>query len=143
MDNKSLDQKRLDAMLRITQNVIGTSLAGAVPLPAMEVSKMIGIAAADAWMFLDVYRLYFNESPTSEQLSDMLQKAGMIVVTGGVVSYATLRISQGILGGILNFVPVGGWVLSGVLTGSSSLIAGIFWTGLVESYYLSEQKSTA
>jgi hypothetical protein len=143
MDSKNLDQKRLDAMLRITQNVIGTGLAGAVPMPAMETAKMIGIAASDAWMFWDVYRIYFNDELTSEKLSEMLNKAGMIIVTGGIVSYATLRISQGILGGVLTFIPIGGWLLSGALTGSSSLIAGIFWTGLVESFYLSEQKETA
>ncbi|MDX2076061.1 MAG: hypothetical protein SFZ02_06495 [bacterium] len=143
MDSKNLDQKRLDAMLRITQNVIGTGLAGAVPMPAMETAKMIGIAASDAWMFWDVYRIYFNDELTSDKLSEMLNKAGMIIVTGGVVSYATLRISQGILGGVLTFIPIGGWLLSGALTGSSSLIAGIFWTGLVESFYLSEQKESA
>jgi hypothetical protein len=143
MDTKSLEQKRFDAMLRITQNAIGTGLAGAVPLPAMETAKVIGIAASDAWMFWDIYRIYFNAEPTSEQLTEMLNKAGMIIVTGGIVSYATLRISQGILGGILTFIPVGGWLISGALTGSSSLIAGIFWTGLVESFYLSEQKESA
>ena len=143
MDSKNLDQKRLDAMLRITQNMIGTGLAGAVPMPAMETAKMIGIAASDAWMFWDVYRIYFNDELTSEKLSEMLNKAGMIIVTGGIVSYATLRISQGILGGVLTFIPIGGWLLSGALTGSSSLIAGIFWTGLVESFYLSEQKESA
>ncbi|HRF98288.1 MAG TPA: hypothetical protein PLZ51_23935 [Aggregatilineales bacterium] len=142
MDSKNLDQKRLDAMLRITQNVIGTGLAGAVPMPAMETAKMIGIAASDAWMFWDVYRIYFNDELTSDKLSEMLNKAGMIIITGGIVSYATLRISQGILGGVLTFIPIGGWLLSGALTGSSSLIAGIFWTGLVESFYLSEQKES-
>ncbi len=146
MDNPNLDQKRLDAMLRITQNAIGTGLAGAVPMPAMETAKQLGIAVSDAWMFWDIYRIYFNEQITSEKLSDILNKAGMIIVTGGVVSYATLRVSQGILGGILSFIPVAGWLLSGALTGSSSLIAGVFWTGLIESYYMaekSEQKEIA
>lgn len=140
MDTKQLDQKRLDAMLRIAQNAIGTGIAGAVPLPAMETAKMLGIAAADAWMFWDIYRIYFNDAPTSDTLAEMLNKAGIIIVTGGVVSYTALRVSQGLLSAFLSIVPLAGWLLSGTLTGGSSVLAGLFWTGLVESFYTDAQR---
>lgn len=143
MDVQKLDQKRLDAMLRIVQNAIGTGVAGAVPVPAMETAKMVGIAAADAWMFWDIYRIYFNDAPTSEKLADMLNKAGMIIVTGGVVSYTALRVSQGLLDVFLSMIPIGGWLLSGVLTGGSSVMAGLFWTGLIESFYMDAQRKQA
>ena len=140
MDEQRLDQKRLDAMLRIVQNAIGTGVAGAVPLPAMETAKMVGIAAADAWMFWDIYRIYFNDSPSSEKLAEMLNKASMIIVTGGVVSYTTLRVSHGILDVFLSVIPIGGWLLSGALTGGTSVVAGLFWTGLIESFYMEAQR---
>lgn len=143
MDEQRLDQKRLDAMLRIVQNAIGTGVAGAVPLPAMETAKMVGIAAADAWMFWDIYRIYFNDSPSSEKLAEMLNKAGMIIVTGGVVSYTALRVSHGILDVFLSVIPIGGWLLSGALTGGTSVVAGLFWTGLIESFYMEAQRQKA
>ncbi|MCL4252480.1 MAG: hypothetical protein KJ043_01720 [Anaerolineae bacterium] len=143
MDEQKLDQKRLDAMLRIVQNAIGTGIAGAVPLPAMETAKMVGIAASDAWMFWDIYRIYFNDSPTSEKLAEMLNKAGMIIVTGGVASYTALRVSHGILDVFLSVIPIGGWLLSGALTGGTSVVAGLFWTGLIESFYMEAQRQKA
>ncbi len=143
MDTQKLDQKRLDAMLRIVQNAVGTGIAGAVPLPAMETAKMVGIAASDAWMFWDIYRIYFNDSPTSEKLAEMLNKAGMIIVTGGVVSYTALRVSHGILDVFLSVIPIGGWLLSGTLTGGTSVVAGLFWTGLIESFYMDAQRQKA
>lgn len=143
MDEQKLDQKRLDAMLRIVQNAVGTGIAGAVPLPAMETAKMVGIAASDAWMFWDIYRIYFNDSPTSEKLAEMLNKAGMIIVTGGVVSYTALRVSHGILDVFLSVIPVGGWLISGALTGGTSVVAGLFWTGLIESFYMDVQRQKA
>ena len=103
-----LDRKRTDGLLRIAQNTVGTSLATAVPTPALELTKSIGIAAADAWMFYDIYKIYFNERLSAQRLKEMLGNAGIIIFSGGVVSYGAFRVSQSLLNEMFNALPVVG-----------------------------------
>ncbi|GAB4329360.1 MAG: hypothetical protein Kow00117_15400 [Phototrophicales bacterium] len=136
-----VESKRRQAFLRIAKNVTGTTLAGTVPTPALETTKMLGIALADAWMFWDVYRIYFDETLTAQKLRDMLGTAGIVVFTGGAFSYGVLRISQAMLGEFLNALPLVGWVVNGAIVGSSSLMLGLAWTAFVEERYRSETKA--
>ncbi|MFW5691140.1 MAG: DUF6958 family protein [Chloroflexota bacterium] len=136
---RPIERRRADAFLRIGQNALGTSLAAAVPTPALELTKMIGIAAADAWMFYDIYRIYYDERLSASKLKDMLGTAGVIVFTGGVFSYGALKISQSLLGEFLNIVPVFGWMISGVMTGASSVTLGLAWMAFVEAQYREER----
>lgn len=135
-----VENKRREAFLRIAKNVMGTTLAGSVPTPALETTKMIGIAIADSWMFWDVYRIYFDENLTAQKLRDLLGTAGIVVFTGGAFSYGVLRISQGLLGEFLNALPLIGWIVNGAIVGSSSLMLGLAWTAFIEERYRSESK---
>mgnify|MGYP006921588957 CR=1 FL=1 len=135
-----VETKRREAFLRIAKNVMGTTLAGSVPTPALETTKMIGIAIADSWMFWDVYRIYFDENLTAQKLRDLLGTAGIVVFTGGAFSYGVLRISQGLLGEFLNALPLIGWIVNGAIVGSSSLMLGLAWTAFIEERYRSESK---
>jgi hypothetical protein len=133
--NKSLERKQADAYTRIAQNVLGTSLTAAVPTPALELTKALAISVADAWMFYDIYRIYYDERLSSQRLQDLLGDAGIIIMTGGIISYGALKISQGFMSEFLNKIPVIGWVASGALTGSSSLLLGLAWMAFIESQY--------
>jgi len=130
-----LERKRADGLLRIAQNTIGTSLAGVVPTPALELTKSLGIAVADAWMFYDIYKIYFEERLSAQRLKEMLGNAGIIIFSGGVVSYGAFRISQGVLNEMFNAIPVVGWLASGAITGASSLALGMVWLAYIESQY--------
>jgi hypothetical protein len=130
-----LDRKRTDGLLRIAQNTVGTSLATAVPTPALELTKSIGIAAADAWMFYDIYKIYFNERLSAQRLKEMLGNAGIIIFSGGVVSYGAFRVSQSLLNEMFNALPVVGWIASGAITGASSLALGMAWLAYIEAQY--------
>ena len=132
---KELDRKRADAIIRIGQTVVGTTLAGAVPTPALETAKMLGIAAADAWMFWDIYKIYYHRNLSAHDLREMLGRAGVVIFTGGVVGYAAVKVSQAVLSEVLNAVPVLGWGISGVLVGTSTLAVGLAWMLYVEDRY--------
>lgn len=133
---KQIERRRADAILRVTQNALATTLAAAVPTPALELSKELGIALADAWMFWDVYKIYYNDELSADRLADLLGKAGVIVATGGVVGYGAIRLSQGLVTEILNTVPIAGWILSGLMAGSTSFSLGMFWLAFVEGSLL-------
>jgi hypothetical protein len=132
---RSLEQKRRDAFMRIAKNMAGTSLAAAVPTPVLEAPKMIGIAVADAWMFWDIYKIYYDDTLTTRKLQEMLGTAGIIVFTGGAVSYSMLRVSQSALNEFLNAVPLIGWAIAGTMTGASTLTIGLAWTIYIESQF--------
>lgn len=132
---KSLERKQADSYARIAQNVLGTSLTAAVPTPALELTKALAISVADAWMFYDIYRIYYDERLSSQRLQDLLGDAGIIIMTGGLISYGALKVSQGMMSEFLNKIPVIGWIASGLLTGSSSLLLGLAWMAFVEAQY--------
>lgn len=131
----TLDDKYAEALLRVIQTSVGTTLTAAVPTPALELSKALGIALADAWMFWDIYRIYYDEPLSAERLADLLGLAGIIVVSGAVVSYASFKIGQAMLNEVLNFVPVGGWLISAMMTGTTTLTLGLVWVGVVDRWY--------
>jgi hypothetical protein len=135
VSTKSLERKQADSYARIAQNVLGTSLTAAVPTPALELTKALAISLADAWMFYDIYRIYYDERLSSQRLQDLLGDAGVIIMTGGVISYGALKISQGMMSEFLNKIPIVGWLASGLLTGSSSLLLGLAWMAFIEGQY--------
>ncbi len=135
-----IENKRARAFIRIGQNAIGAGMAAAVPTPALETAKMLGIAVADAWMFWEIYQIYYERELSSKQLSDLLGNAGIIVFTGGAIGYASLRISQTVINEFLNVVPVLGWVVAGAITGTSTLAVGLAWQVFVEENYRIDRK---
>lgn len=135
VEPKSIERKRADGFIRIGQTMLGTGLAAAVPTPALELTKNIGIAAADAWMFYDIYRIYYDERLSAKRLRELLGDAGVIVMTGGVVSYGALKVSQGVMNEFLNAVPLVGWVVAGTMTGASTLTIGLAWQTYIEAQY--------
>lgn len=138
-----IERKRADALIRIGQHGIGTALAGTVPTPALELTKQIGIALSDAWMFWDIYKTYYNEELSAKKLRELLGEAGIIVVTGGVIGYGAVRISQSLLGEVLNLVPVAGWLVSGAISGATSVVVGLAWMVFVEDTYRNKYKLSA
>ncbi len=132
----ALDKQRFDAFVAIGRTALGTALTGAAPVPALAVARQLGIAAADAWMCFDIYKAYFDKDLSERELVDMLGTTGMIVLVGGIASYGTMKVAQSLLNEWLTIFPLGGWLLSGMMTGSSSLLLGLAWMTFVEDTYL-------
>jgi len=143
MSRKTIERKRTQAMFRITRTAVGTSIGGAVPVPALELAKEIGIAAADAALMYDIYRIYNDEPLSGARLREMLGTAGVIVLTGGAISYISLRVGQGVLNELLNAFPLLGWVLRGLMTGATTVTVGLAWMTLVEDAYRKAQRIPA
>jgi hypothetical protein len=135
---KPIERKRMEGFVRIAQNTVGTSLAAAVPTPALELTKTLGIAAADAWMFYDIYKIYYDERLSAQRLREMLGTAGIVIFTGGAVSYGALKVSQSLIGEFLNAVPFFGWLASGAMVGTSTVSIGLAWLAFVEAQYRNE-----
>jgi hypothetical protein len=129
---EQLDRKRFEALTRITQTSFGTALSAGVPTPALELTKTLGIAAADAWLLWDLYRIYYGEQLSAEKLEKLLGTAGLIVFTGAMFSYGSLKVTQAFIDEVLNVFPLARWWYSATFTGSSTFMLGVSWMFFLE-----------
>ena len=139
VDPAFLQQKRYEALLKITQTVGGAALTGAVPGPTLELAKQLGISVADAWMCLDIYRKYFDQDLSRQDLARMLQTTGLLVFGGGIAGYVGIRLAQAALSEFLEDIPVANALITAIAFGSSTFIIGLAWLAIVEQNYLLRQ----
>ena len=135
IDVKVLQQKRYDAVMGIIRTSGGATLTGAVPTPTLEVAKQLGISVADAWMCFDIYRNYFGEELSQQDLARMLQTSGEIVLGGGLVGYVGIRLAQALLAEILEEIPIANSIITAVAFGCSTFLVGLAWLAIVEQNY--------
>ncbi len=139
MDRALLQQKRYEAFVKITQTVGGASLTGAVPGPTLELAKQLGISVADAWMCLDIYRKYFDQELSRQDLVRMMQTTGVVVLGGGIAGYVGIRLAQAALSEILEDIPIANSVITAIAFGSSTFLIGFAWLAIVEQSFMMQQ----
>ena len=136
IDESQLQKMRYDSFVKIMQTVGGATLTGAVPTPTLEIAKQLGITIADAWMCFEIYRYYFGEQLSHKKFSELLTTTGVIVLGGGLMGYAALRLAQAILNEILDTIPIANSIITAIAFGSSTFIIGLAWLAIVEKNYI-------
>ena len=139
-DQSDLQQIRYEAFVKITQTMGGAALTGAVPGPTLELAKQLGISIADAWMCLEIYRNYFDDELSAQDLARMLQTTGVVVLGGGIAGYVGIRLAQAVLQEILETLPIANSIITALAFGSSTLIIGFAWLALVEQQYFLRER---
>lgn len=134
MSDNSLNKKRRAALLKIAFTASSTFAASLSPTSALETVKQISLSVVDALMCYEIYKIYFDDEPSVQNLSNMLGASGIILVGGGLASHTVLRISQSFLDEVLNCAPPL-MILSGVLSGSGSVTIGLAWMYYLEKKY--------
>ena len=139
VDQAFLQQKRYEGFVKITQTVGGAALTGAVPGPTLELAKQLGISIADAWMCLEIYRKYFDQDFSRQDLARMMQTTGVVVLGGGIAGYVGIRLAQAALSEILENIPIANSIITAIAFGSSTFIIGLAWLAIVEQNFLLQQ----
>ena len=139
LDQAMLKKKRYEAFLKITQTSGGAALTSAVPGPALELAKQLGISIADAWMCLDIYRKYFDQDLSRQDLARMLQTTGLLVLGGGIAGYVGIRLAQALLSEFLENIPIANSIVTALAYSGSTLIIGLAWLAIVEQNFLLRQ----
>ena len=134
-DHSDLQKKRYEALVKITQTMGGAALTGAVPGPSLELAKQLGISIADAWMCLEIYRKYFDDELSAQDLTRMLQTTGVVILGGGLAGYIGIRLAQALLQEILETIPIANAIITALAFGSTTLIIGVAWLAIVEQQY--------
>lgn len=126
--------RQAEAMVRIVRAAVGTTISRAIPSPAPALAKEISITLADAWMLYDVYRVYYEEPPTTERLVELLESAGLTPGTAAGF-YGGLRAVQAALARLVGAVPYVGWLLAAMVTCAATLALGTLWQMFLEEVY--------
>ena len=136
IDAEDLQKKRYNSFLRIVQTAGGAALSGAVQEPTLEIAKQLGISIADAWLCLAIYRNYFDQELSRQDLLKMMQTSGAVILGGGLAGYIGIRLAQALLSEILESIPIANAIITAAAFGSSTFIVGFAWLAIVEQNYL-------
>ena len=132
----SVEQKKRKAFFSIFGVTIGAGITGASPIPSLELSKQLGLAAADIGLCLGIYQIYFGDQLGEQELTALLTEAGILTVTSGVLAYCGVKITQAVLDEFTNFLGPISWWASGTLSGLQTLTIGLSWWYFCHQRYL-------
>jgi hypothetical protein len=119
-----LNKKRKKVLYALLGGAATTGVASGTPTPGLEAPKQAAIAIGDVVLMAGIYNIYFDDDMSVEGVKDMLLEAGLVTAVGGGLAYGGVKVTEAILAEVLNWVPVIGWVTSGVITASVTLTVG-------------------
>jgi len=107
-DKKSLNKRRMKALIAIgTQSAISGG-AAAIPTPAVETVKHIALAGTELLLCANIYQIYYEEKITTERIEELLKDAGILAAVAGGLVFVSTKGVQVLLHEISNFVwPIG------------------------------------
>ena len=125
---ETLGKARRKAFWLLTAGIAGTSAGSAAPTTGLEIPKQAGIAAADAILMQRIYAAYFEHDPESESMWSIFEEEAPLLLLLGAAAYGGIKLSEGIFAEVMNFLPIIGWGLSAMITGSvTGTLGGLWW----------------
>lgn len=124
---QELSRKRRKALWALIGGAGTTGASVVIPTPGWEIPKQAVVAIADLAILAEIYYIYFDENIGPERIKDMLLEMGLVGASGGTIAYTSVKITEGIIHEVLNWVPVIGWIAKGVITGSVTLTVAALW----------------
>jgi len=127
VSKQELSKKRRKALWTVVGGAGTTGASVVIPTPGFEVPKQAVVATADLVILAGIYNIYFDENVEAERIKDMLLEMGLVGTSGGALAYTSVKVTEGIIHEVLNWVPVIGWAAKGVITGSVTLTVASLW----------------
>lgn len=127
--------KRVEALTLISGASLGTAATASAPTPTLEAPKQLGIVAVDAGLCYGLAKIYFGKKFSEEDMEDTFRELTTTVGVGLLAGYGITKLVEAMLAEGLNFIPLAGWALSGVITGTVTGLVGLwFWVGCERAY---------
>ena len=134
-----LGKKRLDATLAIATYAIGSGTASAAPTPGGEIPKQILLTASDVLMYTSIWKIYFEEDLSSNELVDILAELGLVTIAATGTAYVVSKASTALLKEIINWTGPLGWGVVAAIAGSISGLFGVAWAIYCDELYSQRQ----
>lgn len=123
----NIGKKRLEALISLSRYAVGGGTVAAAPLLGGEIPKQIALTASDIFMYLSLWKIYFEADLTQKELLDMLAELGMITITAAGTAYLVAKGSSALLCEIANRFGLVGWGIAATVTGSLTGVCGLLW----------------
>lgn len=120
----SLNEKRIQATMLVVGAVITNSAASAIPTPMFETHKHMALSGVEIGLCVGIYNIYFHKKLTKAQMKQFLTKEGIAVSSGGGLAFVATKAGHSAVAEMLNYVPVVGWGIKAVLSGSITATVG-------------------
>jgi hypothetical protein len=137
---KNLRQKRIDAAWAIIQQAAASGLATMVPTPLAETGKHIALAGNEILLCLRIYKIYYEEEISREELLGLLQEAGIVAIVGTGLAYIATKSGQILISELSNFIWPIGAVVTAPLAGSLTAMIGISCMLFLDQAYQSGKR---
>jgi hypothetical protein len=122
-----LGKKRLESLLAIARYAVGGGTLAAAPLPGGEVPKQIVLTSSDMFMYISIWKIYFEEDLSRQELLKLLAELGLITVAAAGTAYIVAKSSTAILSEIANRFGLVGWGIAATVTASLTGVCGLLW----------------
>lgn len=123
----NLGKKRLESLSAIARYAVGGGTLAAAPLPGGEIPKQIVLATSDIFMYVSIWKIYFEEDLSRKDLLRMLTELGLITVAAAGTAYIVAKSSTVILAEVANRFGLVGWSVAATVTGSLTGMCGLLW----------------
>lgn len=132
-----LATKKRKAQLIIISAALGTGITSAAPTPTIEIPKQLTLIAADITMCFAIYQVFFGDeiNLVEGNFISLMEEAFDVTVLAGLMSSLALHSIRGIQDEMLDWAGPYGWVISGGLTGSKTLVVGTIWLKFCSERY--------
>ncbi|HHP7231392.1 MAG TPA: hypothetical protein ACFCUY_11115 [Xenococcaceae cyanobacterium] len=135
----NLGKKRLESLTAIARYAISGGTLAAAPLPGGEVPKQIVLTTSDIFMYIAIWRIYFEEEISQQTLLEMMAELGLITLAAAGTAYVVAKSSTAVLSEIANRFGLLGWGIAATVTGSLTSLCGLLW--IVCCDFLYERKA--
>ncbi len=121
----SIQSKRKKAILAIIAAVLTNGCGAAIPTPGVETCKHLAYSAVEITLCISIYNIYFDKKLSQSEIKDFLIDNGIATASGTGLAYVGTKAGHSAVSELLNFVPVVGWGIKGILAGSITSTIGI------------------
>ncbi len=121
----SKNEKRALAVGAIIAACVGNGVAASAPTPGFETHKHIVYSAAEITLCVTIYNIYFSQKASQAEVKKFLIEHGIAVSSGGGLAFVGTKIGHIAIAEVMNWVPVIGWGVKGLLAGSITGSIGI------------------
>lgn len=125
MSTASIQSKRNKALLAITGAVLANGCGAAIPTPGVETCKHLAYSGVEITLCITIYNIYFDTKLSKSEIKDFLVDNGIVTASGTGLAYIGTKAGHSAISELLNFVPVVGWGVKGILAGSITSAIGI------------------
>jgi hypothetical protein len=135
----NLGEKRLEAIFLVAGYVASESAIVAVPTPCVEVPKQITLTSADVLMCAQIWKIYFEQDLSNQNLLATLAELGIVVITAAGTAYVVTRGTTAVVKEITEWAGLPAWGVSALIAGSLTGLFGAAWILYCEYLYSHKQ----